>query len=173
LPRQRFQSGKRPIVSNKEVLDFTNITVAAGVTTDNVVAIAVNDYAGTVGTCPLGSTILGFYIEASAVDVSGSGLSHRIDWLMGYVKGNVPVTSLPTPANSGGNVLRSNVLHEEKGIFPSTATVGEGKQQVRTRSFVRIPKSLRRMNEGKQWVIRSGSSGAYSTCYKVIYKWYT
>jgi len=170
MPR-RIQTGKRPIASNKEIIDGTFITVAAGVTTDLSVLLEVNDYVGTVGTCPLGATVLGFYIEASVIDVSGSDLSHRIDWFLAK-KEEIGILSFPVPGSTGGSALRSKIFHEEKGIFPSTAVVGSGRQQVRTRSFVRVPKGKRRMGELFQWFIRVGSSGAYSACYKIIYKWY-
>ncbi len=173
MPFRRFQSGKRPISSNKEIIDVTSLTVAAGVITDSVIATQTNNYTGTVGTMPLGSTILGFFIEASAIDVSGSDLSHRIDWYLGKAPTGLGITSMPVPGSTGGNNRRNHIFHEEKGIFPSSAVVGRGIQQVRTRTFVRVPKSKRRMAEGDVWVIRSGSSGSYSVCYKVIYKWYT
>ena len=171
MPR-RFQSGKRPIVSNKEIVDVTSLTVAGGTTTDSVVLSTVNDYIGTVGTCPLGSTVLGFFIESSAIDVSGSDLSNRIDWFLCKKPGAVVITTFPVPGATGGVQLRNAIYHEEKGIFPSSAVVGAGLQQLRTRTFVRVPRSKRRMAEGEQWVIRSGSSGSYSVCYKVIYKWF-
>ncbi len=170
MPR-RFQSAKRPITSNKEIIDVTSLTVAAGVTTDVVVALSVNDYLGTVGTCPLGATILGFYIEASVIDVSGSDLSHRIDWYIGK-REELAIGSWPVPGATGGSFLRSKIFHEEKGILPSSAVVGRGVQQVRTRTFVRVPKSKRRMGEAFSWFIRAGSSGSYSVCFKIIYKWY-
>ncbi len=171
MPRG-FQSGKRPIVSNKEIIDVTSLTVGAGVTTDSAVASTTNDYTGTVGTVPLGATILGFYIEASAIDVSGSGLSHRIDWYLCRKSTGVGIASYPVPGATGGSDLRSTIYHEEKGIFPSDNVVGSGLTQVRTRTFVRVPKSKRRMSENTIWFIRSGSSGSYSVCYKIIYKWF-
>ena len=135
------------------------------------VASTINDYVGTVGTCPLGATILGFYIEASLIDVDGGDLSNRIDWFL-CKREEAGILSFPVPGSTGGSVFRSKIFHEEKGIFPDTATVGAGLQQVRTRTFVRVPKSKRRMGEGFSWVIRIGSSGAYSACFKVIYKWF-
>ncbi len=170
MPYRRFQSGKRPINSNKEIIDITSLTVAAGVTTDSALATQINDYTGTVGTVPLGSSILGFYIEASAIDVSGSDLSHRIDWFLCKKPGGVSIASFPVPGATGGDDKRKWIFHEEKGIFPSSAVVGRGVQQVRTRSFIKVPRSKRRMAEGDAWFIRSGSSGSYSVCYKVIYK---
>ena len=171
MPRG-FQSGKRPIVSNKEIVDAVSLTVAAGVTTSIVVADQLNDYIGGVGTCPLGATIIGFYIEASLIDVSGSDLSHRIDWFIAKKPSTISSAAYPVPGATGGNNLRSTIFHEEKGIFPSSAVVGAGLQQVRTRTFVRVPKSFRRMQESAEWIIRVGSSGSYSACFKVIYKWF-
>ncbi len=168
----RRSLAKRPITSNKEIIDVTSLTVAAGVTTDISVATSINDYTGGVGTCPLGSTILGFYIEASVIDVSGSDLSNRIDWYLGKKDLNPTISTYPVPGATGGSPLRRHIFHEEKGILPSAAAVGRGVQQVRTRTFVRVPKSKRRMQESGEWFIRAGSSGSYSVCYKIIYKWF-
>jgi len=121
---------------------------------------------------PLGANIRGFYIESSAIDVSGSGLSHRIDWFLCKKPALVGITAYPVPGGTGGATSRSSIYHEEKGIFPSSTVVGEGLQQVRTRTFVKVPKGKQRMAENDAWFIRSGSSGSYSVCYKIIYKWF-
>ncbi len=173
MTRRSFQSAKRPITSNKEVIDAVSLTVAGGTTQETTILTAVNDYTGTVGTCPLGASILGFYVEASNIAVGDGDLTQRIDWLLGYVDGAQTLASLPVPGSSGGHVLRSHVFHEEKGIFPQNLTTGNAPTQgIRTRTFVRVPKRFRRMAEDREWGIRSGSSDTYSVCYKVIYKWY-
>jgi len=148
--------------------------VAGGVTTDSALASTVNDYTGTVGTCPIGATILGFYIEASAIDVDDGTLTNRIDWFLCKVVSGFAVTTFPVPAATGGNLKRRWIFHEEKGIFSDNpaGSVGGGTTPIRTRTFVKIPLGRRRMGEGDAWFIRSGSSGDYSVCYKIIYKWF-
>ncbi len=170
--RRRFQSGKRPIVSNKEIVDGTFLSVAAGVTTDFVIASQVNNYTGTVGDCPLGTTILGFYIESSAANI-GANVAGRVDWFLGKVQGSpVIATYFPVPGATGGDDNRRMIFHESKGLLNAAGTTGEGGTPPRSREFISIPKKFRRMGENDRWVIRIGSSEGYSACFKVIYKWY-
>ncbi len=162
-------SAKRPILSNKEILDTTVLIVAGGVTTDVDLATATNNYTGTVGTCPLGSTIIGFYLEVSSNNVDN--IIGRTDWYLCKRNAGDAFTNFPTPANTGGDVRRKYIFHEEKGIFPGAPTTAGG-QSFRTKQFIRIPRGARRMGESDRWSIRVGSSENYSFCLKCIYKWY-
>ncbi len=167
--RRRQGSAKRPIVSNKEIVDSVSLIVPAGTTTSIDVATSVNDYSGGVGTCPLGSSILGFYVESSFSTVGGIG---RLDWLLCKRNAGLAAVNFPTPGASGGDVRRKYVFHESKGLVQGETTVGAGGQTSRNRDFLRIPRSFRRMGENDAWTIRVGSSEAYNFCLKVIYKWY-
>jgi len=166
--RQRGQ-GKRPIVSNKEIVDGVFFIVVGGVTTDIDIATSVNDYTGTVGTCPQGSSILGFYLEISTSNVDN--IVGRTDWYLCKRNGNLAVANFPTPGATGGTLNRKYIFHEEKGIGQGVPTTGGG-QTFRTKQFLGIPKSKRRMGEADRWTIRVGSSENYSFCMKCIYKWY-
>ena len=163
------QTSKRPIVSNKEIVDSVVFIVAGGVTTDIDVASQVNDYTGTVGTCPQGSKILGFYLETSTNNVDN--IVGRIDWFLCKRQGDRLVTAYPTPGASGGAQLRKLIFHESKGIAQGTPTTGGG-QSTRMREFIKIPPGFQRMGELDRWTIRVGSSENYSFCLKCIYKWY-
>jgi len=166
----RFRGmGKRPIVSNKEIIDGVFLIVVGGVTTDITLASTINTYAGTVGTCPHGTKILGFYLDASIMNVDN--IVGRTDWYLCKVNGGQSITNYPTPGSTGGNQLRKLIFHEEKGIFQGTATTGGGNAS-RGRQFIRIPRGYQRMGEGDKWIIRVGSSENYSYCLKAIYKWY-
>ncbi len=170
MPRfNRSSQAKRPILSNKEIIDNTVLIVAGGVTTDVALAQSLNNYTGTVGTCPLGSTILGFYLEVSMNNVDN--IIGRSDWYLCKRNGDRLLSEFPTPANTGGHKLRKFIFHEEKGIFPGAPTTAGG-QSFRTKQFIRIPKGYRRMGEDDRWTIRVGSSENYSFCLKCIYKWY-
>ncbi len=169
------QSAKRPIVSNKEIVDSVVFIVAGGVTTDIDVATSVNNYLGSVGTMPLGSTLLGFYLEISTNNVDN--IVGRTDWFLCKRNGNEPAVNFPVPGASGGHPLRKYIFHEEKGIhqantFDNGAANTAGGQSFRTKQFLAIPKSRRRMGEDDRWTIRVGSSENYSFCMKCIYKWY-
>ncbi len=165
----RSSLAKRPIVSNKEILDLTLLIVAGGVTSDFVVATTVDNYTGTVGTQPQGSSLLGFYLEISSNNVDN--IIGRSDWYLCKIPSGISIASFPVPSATGGNAFRKHIFHEEKGIFPGAPTTAGG-QSFRTKQFISIPKKFRRMGEGDRWVIRIGSSENYSFCMKCIYKWY-
>jgi len=167
----RFRQGlqKRPIVSNKEIVDAVFLIVAGGVNTDIDIASAVDDYTGTVGTVPLGATVLGFYLESSSNNVDN--IVGRTDWyLMKRPKG-IGTGAFPTAGATGGHEKRALIFHETKGVF-SGATSTVGGQMTRIREFIKIPKGFRRFAENDKWTIRVGSSENYSYCLKCIYKWY-
>ncbi len=168
---RRFQGKLRniPIVSNKEVLDAVSLIVAGGVTTDIVVAEAINDYTGTVATCPTNCQIKGFYLETSYNNVDN--IVGRLDWYLAKRPSQIAISLFPTPGNVGGNVSRKFVFHERKGIFNGTATTGGG-QMSKAVEFIAIPKRFQKMSEGDEWFIRVGASENYSFCLKAIYKWF-
>jgi len=166
---RRQGMAKRPIVSNKEIVDSVVFIVAGGVTTDIDLATAVNDYTGTVGTVPLGTSILGFYLEISTNNVDN--IVGRTDWFLCKRNGGAGFASFPTPGATGGHVNRKFIFHEEKGIGQGAPTTGGG-QSFRTKQFIAIPRSKRRMGELDAWSLRVGSSENYSFCLKCIYKWY-
>ncbi len=143
--------------------------MAAGVITDITIASTVNDYLGTVGSCPLGSKIKGFYLEVSTSNVDN--IVGRTDWYLMKKNPGITITSYPSPGATGGTLQRNAIFHEEKGIGQGTATTGGG-QSTRKQQFIAIPRGYQRMAEGQEWVIRVGSSENYSFCLKCIYKWY-
>jgi len=174
----RFRGGlaKRPIRSVKEIVDTTVFIVAGGVTTDVDLCTAVNSYIGSVGTCPIGASLKGFYLETSTNNVDN--IVSRIDWFLCKRDAGLVITQFPTPATSGGHVMRRFIFHESKGIanaetFDNGAANTAGGQTTRMREFIGIPKKFRRMGEADIWTIRVGSSENYSFCLKCIYKWYT
>ena len=167
----RFQRGmaKRPIVSNKEIVDAALLIVAGGVTSDIDIATAVNDYVGSVGTVPIGSAVLGFFLETSTSNVDN--IIGRTDWLLIKRENGLATTNYAVPGSSGGNVRRKAIFHESKGLGQGTSTTGGG-QTTRMREFIKVPRKFRRMGENDAWTIRVGSSENYSFCLKCIYKWY-
>ncbi len=172
----RRQSAKRPIVSVKEIVDSVVFIVAGGVNTDINIASAVNSYSGSVGTCPIGSTILGFYLETSTNNVDN--IVGRTDWYLCKRPANRTFADYPSPGFTGGSLVRKLIFHESKGIgqgasFDNGAANTIGGQSTRFREFIKIPKRFRRMGEEDVWSIRVGSSENYSFCLKCIYKWYT
>ena len=159
-----------PVVSNKEVVDSTVILASAGVTTDIDIATAVNGYVGTIGTCPLASSIKGFYLEISynlAQVIVG-----RFDWYLGKRQMGQTAAVFPVPGVVGGSVFRKRVFHERKGILDGGSASNAGGQTSKSVEFIAIPKSFKKMSEGDIWFLRFNGSTNYSFCLKAIYKWY-
>ncbi len=170
MARGRSNLAKRPITSNKEIVDAVAFLIVGGVTTDIVVATTVNDYTGTVGTAPIGATILGFYMETSTAN--SDSIINRADWYLAKSDSGRVLTTFPVPGSTGGTSLRKAIFHESKGIGQGEAVSTLGGQTNRMREFIAIPRRFRRMGEGDVWFIRVGASTDYSFCLKCIYKWY-
>ncbi len=169
MPR-RFQTSKRPIVSNKEIVDAVVVLVVGGVTTDIDIASAVNDYTGTVGTCPLGTSILGFYLETSTAN--SDSIINRIDWYLVKRPHGLATSFYSVPGATGGSQRRSEIFHESKGLGQGESVSTLGGQTSRMREFIKVPRRFRRMGENDVWTIRVGASTDYSFCLKAIYKWF-
>jgi len=167
---RRFQSAKRPIVSNKEIVDGTFLLVSAAVTTDVDVASAVNDYTGTVGTCPLGAKILGFYLETSYN--LNQVLVGAFNWYLCKREAGRQIGGFPVPGLTGGAELRKRIYHERKGVLDGGTSSNVGGQTSKAVEFVKIPRGVQRMGENDKWTIRIIGSTNYSFCLKCIYKWY-
>ena len=145
------------------------LIVAGGVTTDIDIAVAVNNYTGGVGDVPMGSSVLGFYLETSTNNVDN--IVGRTDWYLCKRPGNRGIGDYPSPGATGGSEVRKLIFHESKGIGQGSPTTAGG-QSIRMREFIKIPKGFRRFGESDKWTIRIGSSENYSFCLKCIYKWY-
>ena len=61
----RFRQRLAVVRSNKEVVDGVFLKVTGGTVTNVTVAASINDYVGTVGTCPISAKIKGCFIEWS------------------------------------------------------------------------------------------------------------
>ncbi len=171
MARFRRGRGQSVVVSNKEIIDPVFLLVSAGVTTDINIAQSINNYTGTVGTCPLGAKIRGFYIEASynlAQVIVG-----KFDWYLCKRESGRSFPDFPTPGATGGHELRKRIIHERKGVLDGGSASNAGGQTSKSVEFIAIPKFLQRMGESDIWSIRAEGSTNYSFCLKVIYKWFT
>ncbi len=156
----------RPVRSVKEIIDGVFLNVAAGVTTTVVLADTVDDYTGTTGTHPIGSSIKAIYLEASYF---GNGSTGRLDWLLMKDPG-AQLSSLPVPGSTGGNTNRKWVFHESKGLLPGIAA--DGGTVSKKAGWIKIPSKMTRMGDRDQIILRIGASIVHSFCVKSIYKWF-
>ncbi len=151
----------RPVHTNKDVVDSTLLGVAAGVTSAVVVCTVVDDYVGTVGTVPLGTTVRSVYYF---VQILPTTTTENVDFYM--TKSPAGVT-LPIPGSVGGHPARKYILHEEKGI-PGNAA--DGAYPLTFKGVIKIPRGRQRMAEGDTIQVRLRAVGISNACIKAIYK---
>ncbi len=163
---------KAPLQSVKNIVDGTFISVAGGVTTDLVVAQAVNDYTGTSNNVPIGCHIKAVWVEYSYQDSDSDTIGGRTDMYMAKLPGMTTVAQFPVPGSTSAHAARRFIFLERKGLFNlSSNAFGTGSVARGFAGWVRIPKRYQRMGEFDQILIRIGSSNDYSACVKTIYKW--
>ncbi len=162
----RRQLALRPINTKKEVIDSTLLGVAAATTSTVVIALAVDNYSGSIGECQTGAVIKGGYWFVQILPTTGTA---NVDAYIAKAPLNV-VTNLPIPGAVGGNVHRKYILHEKKGIPGNSA---DGAYPMTIEGSFRIPKGRQRMAESDQIVIRVRGTDIHNACIKAIYKVYS
>jgi len=170
VARFRQQLSKRPINSNKEIVDAVTFLIVGGVTTDIDILTTVDDYIGNAGTVPIGSSVNGFYLETST-QINDTILG-RLDWYLVKRDNGNSVGNYPLPGATGGHPRRKFIFHESKGLQQGASTATLGGQTNRMREFIKVPKKFKRCAEADVWTIRVGASVDYSFCLKCIYKRY-
>ncbi len=169
----RYRRFLAPVRSNKETVDGVFLKVTGGVITDVVLITPVNDYTGTVGTCPISAKVKGCFIEWSYN--ADSTLEGRLDWYFAKIPAGQTLASFPTPGGTGGAPRRKYIFQERKGLTNPFNT-GSGfavSSQIRGgMMFLKIPRRFQNMAEGDAVVIRIHASVNYNFCLKVIYKWF-
>ncbi len=171
MPSYRSNSRKafalRPVHSVKEIVDGVFLAVSAGVSTTVVACLVVNDYTGTVGTCPIGASIKSMWIHVSYALVSATPDSN-FDWYL--IKDPGTQLAIPTPGATGGNVNRKWIFHESKGLAPNA---DDANPQV-NQGWIKIPRKMTRMGESDRiLLVARGAASNYNLCVKIIYKWFT
>ncbi len=162
----RFQNmAKRPINSVKNIVDTTQLIVAAGVTSTVDLAVGVNAYAGAVTDVPIGAKVMSIYLF---VQIQQNAVNSNVDWYV--AKGPAAsITALPVPGVTGGSIERKYILHEEKGI---PGPMNNGSPPLTFRGVIRIPKGRQRFGEGDKCTVKLRGAAAYDFCLKAIYKFY-
>ncbi len=161
MPRRR--SLGNIIHSRKEIVDSTLLGVAAGTSSQVVLATAVNDYTGAVGTVEVGSTIRTIYLFVQMLPTTGTA---NVDWYI--VKQPTGIANM-VPGAIGGQPARKYVLHEEKGI-PGNAA--DGAYPLTFKGVIRIPRGCQRFAEDDNIKIVLRGADISNACIKCIYKVY-
>ncbi len=165
----RFRRGRglslRPINSVKNIVDTTQIGVAAATVTTVDLCVATNNYTGLVAECPIGSKVSSVYLFIQILPTTGTA---NVDWYI--AKGNTAtIAAMPIPGATGGDLNRRYILHEEKGI-PGNA--GDGAAPLTFRGVIKIPRGRQRMGEGDFLRVFIRGTDIHNFCLKSIYKFY-
>ncbi len=156
----------RPINSVKNIVDSTQLGVAAATVTSVVLAGAVNDYVGGNTEVPIGAKVSSVYLFVQGISAD-SGVAN-FDWYIWKRPGSV-TTIGPVPGATGGSVDRKFILHEEKGI-PGNAL--DGAYPLTFKGVIKIPRGRQRFGEGDQLRLQLRSTDVHNFCIKCIYKFY-
>ncbi len=154
--------GMRPVIhTRKEIIDSTLLGVAAATTSTVVLATAVNDYVGTVGTVEVGSLVSSMFLFVQIIPTAST---ENVDWYIAKIPANVV---LPIPGATGGTPGRRFILHEEKGIPGNSA---DGAYPATFKGVIKVPKGRQRFAEDDVIQLRLRGVGIHNICVKSIYK---
>ncbi len=162
--------GLNPIQSVKHIVDAEGTTTEAN---DSVTVFTkvVNARSAVFDPteCVLGETIRGVFITVFAIGSTGAPIDGSVNWYIAKARsGQNSLTDFPDAGNTGISNLRSQIIHEEKGVPGS----GDGTPMV-FKGVIAIPPNMRRQRDGDAFFFRIGNTqtgGASTFCFKAIYK---
>ena len=151
----------------KHVIDAEGTAVAIRSTVPLATTVNVNSAVFNPEEVLLGHTINAFYLSVFAIGAGAGGIDGSVNWYLAKLRGGQVVSDLPNPGETGVSDLRNQIIHEEKGVPGSE----DGSPMV-FKGVIVIPKGMRRMRSGDQWVAIFRSAGAgddANFCIKSIY----
>jgi len=175
----RFRRGLNPVVSTKNVSELSSI-IAAGT---NTVALSIADAVDAPTLAQLdeverGCVINGFYFSCFFIAEGGEVAAEvpLVDWYIikspgGSFASTFDATNLPTPGSTGIHVNKRFIIHTEKGLAGGGDASTAGVPMI-FKGVIVIPKHMRRMNSGDQWIFAVRANFATKFCAQAIYKWY-
>jgi len=171
MPRFRRRQGLAQVRSAKNIIDLTATGVAAGVTTDLVVALGVESFTGSAGTVPIGASVKNIFISYSYN--FAQGFPTRMDMFVAKKLGPMSTAAFPVPGATGSSTHRKLIFLEIKGLGSASSDAFGQDSQIRGMSgWLKIPQRYRRMGDQDAIIMRFGSASNYNICVKVIYKWF-
>ncbi len=175
----RFRQSLRPIKSVKHIQELSGI-IAAGTNTvfltlvDGVDAYTLADPDG----CPVGSKVNGIFLSVFIIAEGGEVANEvpLVDWYIIIDKGNqmgttFSATRLPTPGATGTHIMKSKIIHTEKGLTGGGDVSLAGIPMV-FKGVIAIPRGMRRVasNDRIKFCVRANF--ASKICVQAIYKHY-
>ncbi len=156
--------------SVKHVLD-TNGVLAAGAKTIVPLSKVVNARTEPFDPVELvvGENVNGIYLTVYALGASGAGQDGSINWYFAKARtGQDTTADFPTAGLTGTSEIRSQILHQEKGIAGSA----DGTPMV-FKGVIVIPRGMRRQRAGDQYFVSLFNTDATNNvnfCLQAIYK---
>ncbi len=115
-----------------------------------------------------GRKINAFFLSVFLIGVGGQGLTGSLNWYIAKLHGGQDSGDLPEADAVGVSPLRNQIIHQEKGLAGSA----DGTPMA-FKGVIVIPRGIRRMREGDQWVIVLKNTDATNTasfCIRSIFK---
>ncbi len=168
MPRFR-RSGLGTIINSvKHVIDSEGVVQQASPSlTPLATAVAARSTTFNPEEVEVGDKINGFFLSVFGIGASGQPFQGSWNWyIMKIHEGQIG--DVPTPGQTGTSKLRNQIFHEEKGVPGS----GDGTPVV-FKGVIAVPRGMRRMREGDQFLIRiavTSMGDDANFCIKAIYK---
>ncbi len=161
-----FRRRMNPIQSYKHIIDAGGGLTSTVSTVDVSQAVQARTGASP-NECVIGETVNGLFVIVNILGATGQGVTGPVDWYIIKQRSNQAVGTLPDPGNTGNDIMRSQIFHEEKGVSGSA----DGTPHV-FKGVIVVPPNMRRQREGDKFLIRlkmtDPDTGTF--CVKVIYK---
>ncbi len=169
MPFRRSRLGTQ-IHSVKHIIDSSGV-LTGGATSVNALSKVVNACTEPFDPfeCVVGENVNGIFLSVFIIGATGAPLNGQIDWYIAKARANQNIVGdFPNPQATGISPMRSQILHEEKGLAGS----GDGTPMA-FKGVVVIPRGMRRQRDGDQFFIKIRSEDSTSDaqfCIKAIFK---
>ncbi len=169
----RRRSGKGTVInSTKQILDVEGGLPGGGANSNSPIAVAVDVASSPFkpGDCVIGSKIFSFFLTIFIIGDTGGGVAGSQNWSLTKIYQGQAASDIPAANNIGGNGIRNQVIHQEKGLVGSadgTAMAFKG--------VIKVPRGMQTMRQGDQWILSIFNADAMAQtnfCIRAIYKSY-
>ncbi len=169
MPYRRRMDSRRPINSNKNIVQTVNL-LATGSTTDFAIADTVDaPVLANQSEVVTGATINQIYLEIWIYGNTSAGTNSPIEWYVAKNPGNN--LTIGSAAVLGTNDNKKWTYAVGKGLVGSSAN---GQPGYVIRGWFSVPKKMRRMghDDRMQFTLTNSTGANINVCFLSIYKWY-
>ncbi len=166
---RRRRDGRRPIDSNKNVVNDIIIVAAAATDTAPIATAVDGAVLANAADVERACTINQIYCEVWIYGNAVAGVNSRMSWNLVKNPGNNLV--LPDPSVVGTNDNKRWVFAQGSGLV---GAAGDGQPGYLVRGWFKVPRHMRRMAAGDrfQFRIKNDTANDLNVCQLFIYKWY-